>query len=150
MSIRRMNRRQFLKALAVATGVAALSTLPSKWKTPVVEVGALPAHAQVSSSFGRITGLVAGGLTSTKTSNPSSVSIVIPGVSGATVTITDLSRSTTTDSTGSYTFNNVPPGSHTLQATADCYLASAPRNTTVPTGGTATVNFKLSVNPDCM
>ncbi len=47
-SLTPINRRQLLKILAAAAGAAALSTLPTNWKTPVVEVGALPAHAQTS------------------------------------------------------------------------------------------------------
>jgi len=48
MSEPSIGRRQLLKILAATAGAAALSTLPSQWKTPVVEVGALPAHAQAS------------------------------------------------------------------------------------------------------
>jgi hypothetical protein len=43
-----VGRRQLLKAL-VAGGVAAGATLlPNRWGRPIVEVGALPPHAQVS------------------------------------------------------------------------------------------------------
>lgn len=41
-----VTRREVLKAMAAVTGAAALAGLPSKWKKPVVQVGALPAHAQ--------------------------------------------------------------------------------------------------------
>ena len=51
MSQPQITRRQLLKVLLAATGAAALLTLPNKWKTPVVEVGALPAHAQGSLRF---------------------------------------------------------------------------------------------------
>ncbi len=44
-----LTRRQALKALAAATGAVVLSNLPTNWKTPVVEVGVLPAHAQGAS-----------------------------------------------------------------------------------------------------
>jgi hypothetical protein len=43
-----LSRRAALKALAAATGAVAISSLPSKWETPVIEVGALPAHAAIS------------------------------------------------------------------------------------------------------
>jgi hypothetical protein len=43
-----ISRRQLFKVIVAAAGAAALLTLPNKWKTPVVEVGALPAHAQLS------------------------------------------------------------------------------------------------------
>lgn len=42
-------RRKLLKALAATGGaVTATSLLPDKWAKPVVDVGVLPAHAQVS------------------------------------------------------------------------------------------------------
>lgn len=43
-----LSRRQALKVISAAAGGAALSLLPKGWKTPIVEVGELPAHAQVS------------------------------------------------------------------------------------------------------
>jgi hypothetical protein len=43
-----LTRRQALKALAALAGGTALAFLPQAWKTPVVSVGTLPAHAQVS------------------------------------------------------------------------------------------------------
>lgn len=46
MEKRPLSRREALKGLAAATGAAALAGLPNKWKTPIVQVGALPAHAQ--------------------------------------------------------------------------------------------------------
>ena len=44
-----LSRRQLLKTLAATGGaVSASSLLPGKWVKPVVEVGLLPAHAQVT------------------------------------------------------------------------------------------------------
>ena len=43
-----ISRRRLLKALTAAGGVIAASFLPGKWAKPVVEVGVLPAHAQVT------------------------------------------------------------------------------------------------------
>jgi len=44
-----LSRRQLLKALAATGGaVSASALLPGKWAKPVVEVGLLPAHAQVT------------------------------------------------------------------------------------------------------
>ena len=44
-----LGRRQLLKALAATSGaIAASNLLPGKWAKPVVEVGVLPAHAQMS------------------------------------------------------------------------------------------------------
>jgi len=46
---RTISRRQLLKALIASGGaVTAATLLPCEWRTPVVEVGVLPAHAQVS------------------------------------------------------------------------------------------------------
>jgi hypothetical protein len=43
-----LTRRDALKTLAAITGAAALAAAPGRWETPIVEVGALPAHAQTS------------------------------------------------------------------------------------------------------
>jgi len=44
-----LGRRELLKALAAAgAAVTASSLLPGEWAKPVIEVGVLPAHAQVS------------------------------------------------------------------------------------------------------
>ena len=48
----KLTRRQTLKALAAAAGGMALNFIPRAWKTPVVSVGALPAHAQISNCPG--------------------------------------------------------------------------------------------------
>lgn len=45
----RISRRQLLKTLAATGGaIAASSLLPDEWSNPVVDVGTLPAHAQIS------------------------------------------------------------------------------------------------------
>lgn len=41
-----ISRREALKALAATSGAVALSSVPQRWQTPLVEVGNLPAHAQ--------------------------------------------------------------------------------------------------------
>jgi hypothetical protein len=45
---KKLSRRDALKVFAVASGATVLSTLPSKWETPFVDVGTLPAFAQTS------------------------------------------------------------------------------------------------------
>jgi hypothetical protein len=48
-----LSRRRLLKLLVASSGaVAAVAvSLPEKWDTPVVEVGALPAHAATSDNI---------------------------------------------------------------------------------------------------
>jgi hypothetical protein len=46
---RTMDRRQLLKALIAAGGAGTILTLlPDRWIRPIIEVGVLPSHAQVS------------------------------------------------------------------------------------------------------
>ncbi len=46
-----LGRRRLLKALAAGGGaMAGAALLPGRWAKPVVEVGVLPAHAQVSAT----------------------------------------------------------------------------------------------------
>lgn len=48
-SDKQISRRRLLKLIATAGGAAAATTLlPGEWSRPVVEVGVLPAHAQVT------------------------------------------------------------------------------------------------------
>jgi hypothetical protein len=43
-----LSRRDALKTLAALTGAVTLASLPGEWETPIVQVGALPAHAACS------------------------------------------------------------------------------------------------------
>ena len=47
---KKISRRDAIKLLGAATGAAMLANLPSKWKTPELASGVLPAHAQTSTS----------------------------------------------------------------------------------------------------
>jgi hypothetical protein len=48
-----LSRRRLLKVIAATSGAAAAATMvPGKWAKPVVEIGVLPAHAQVSPPLG--------------------------------------------------------------------------------------------------
>ncbi|HYN89883.1 MAG TPA: twin-arginine translocation signal domain-containing protein [Ardenticatenaceae bacterium] len=53
-----VSRREALKTVAAITGAATLASLPGKWETPVIEVGALPAFAQATPTV-RISGIAA-------------------------------------------------------------------------------------------
>lgn len=55
-----LSRREALKALVAATGAVALSNLPQSWKTPIIEVGVLPAHAQGASGPAPVVNTVSG------------------------------------------------------------------------------------------
>lgn len=47
----KLSRRETMKVLGAAAGASLLANLPSKWSTPEVTGGALPAHAQASSLY---------------------------------------------------------------------------------------------------
>jgi hypothetical protein len=47
----KLTRRDALKVLGAAAGASALANLPSKWRTPVLTAGVLPAHAQSSPCY---------------------------------------------------------------------------------------------------
>jgi len=44
----KLTRRDALKILGAAAGASVLANLPSKWSTPELTSGVLPAHAQTS------------------------------------------------------------------------------------------------------
>jgi hypothetical protein len=48
MTEKKLSRRDAMKMLGVAVGAAALAGLPSKWNTPELAAGVLPAHARQS------------------------------------------------------------------------------------------------------
>src|SRR5688572_21354520 len=45
---KKISRRDAIKLLGAATGATILANLPSKWNTPEIASGVLPAHAQTS------------------------------------------------------------------------------------------------------
>jgi len=54
---RSISRRKLLKVMVGAAGAAAVTTLPARWLKPIVDVGVLPAHAQLSGNDPRIMNL---------------------------------------------------------------------------------------------
>ena len=48
MTEKKLSRRDAMKLLGAAIGAAALANLPSKWNTPELAAGVLPAHARQS------------------------------------------------------------------------------------------------------
>jgi len=83
--------------------------------------------------------IIPGSITGTVTSAKDGSAIV-----GATVT--DGTRTTTTDATGKYTIANVPPGTYQVTAGKSGYQTST-STVTVVSGGTAVTNFSLNQNP---
>lgn len=111
-----ITRRQLIKILAAATGTAVLSSVPNKWKTPIVEVGVLPAHAQGSLGTGTITGHVY--QTVVGVNQPKSPKISGTPLAGAQVMVDGTSlQSNLTGQDGAYTITNVPAGSRTISCT---------------------------------
>jgi hypothetical protein len=51
MTQKKLSRRDAIKLLGATTGAAMLANLPSKWKTPELASGVLPAHAQTSGNL---------------------------------------------------------------------------------------------------
>lgn len=112
-----LSRRQLLKVLAAAAGTAVLSSVPNKWKTPVVDIGALPAHAQLSGA-GSISGTVFFARpVAPVSSSGNSPEVLDHPAPGAVVNVVGLGLSSnTTDSSGAFTINNVPAGIRSIIA----------------------------------
>lgn len=129
----KVTRRQLIKILAAATGTAVLSSVPNKWKTPIVEVGVLPAHAQGSLRTGTISGHVYLGVPGDATA-----------VADATVSVDGTSlHSAPTGQNGAYTIPNVPAGTYNLSCTNLSQLYPNPDHLTgivVTAGGTSANN----------
>jgi hypothetical protein len=118
MSQQKLSRRDLLKLLTAAAGAAALSTVPNKWETPVVEIGALPAHAQASRQ-GTVTGTLREVVTDTSATNSAAtdgrtftVSVQPSGPSANAVFV----QFSGMYAMFSYAINNVPLGNQTLKA----------------------------------
>jgi hypothetical protein len=152
MSQSPISRRQLLKILAATAGTAVLSSVPTKWKTPVIEVGMLPAHAQTLSGLGAISGTVTiSGITSPiRRSAPSK-----PGTSCSTdavVSVVGTSLFACVDFGNTYTINNVPPGTYTVTVVGqftDCADPPPHPNVVVHAGQTTLhVDFDFSDCPN--
>ena len=141
-----ISRRQLLKVLAAAAGTAALSTVPNKWKTPVVEVGALPAQAQLS-GVGTVAGFVnqppPDGPVQGGSKSPQAVCTDPGGFKafGAVVSVDGFPLLTaTTNQNGFYSISNVPAGSQHITAKFTGF-SDIHTSATVPLGSTLCLNF---------
>ncbi|SCL34094.1 Glucose/arabinose dehydrogenase, beta-propeller fold [Micromonospora rhizosphaerae] len=83
--------------------------------------------------------VVAGTVTSSSGGTP---------IAGATVTVSGTSLSTTTATNGTYSFPDVPPGSHTVNAQKIGFLPGSTTVTAV-SGTTVTANIALTPAPPC-
>jgi hypothetical protein len=166
MSQPKVNRRDLLKLLAkgaaAATGAAAISTLPNKWVTPIVEFGALPAHAQ-SSQRGSLQVTIIDNTDRPIQSKPGApVTNVCSGIISVTVTgpspsLSQVSYCFTTlpAGTGVYTFTLLQPGSYSVAAAwgTNGYSGfasispSTPQTIVVSANLQATATFNLYSNP---
>ena len=139
MSKRQITRRQLIKILAAATGTAVLSSVPNRWKTPIVEVGVLPAHAQGSLR----TGTISGGVFEGQALKPNKPNTPRVGVPGATVSVDGTALSAITASDGLYSIPNVPAGTYNLTCSNVSGLFPNPDHLTgivVTAGGTSPNN----------
>lgn len=149
MSQSQLSRRQLLKILAAAAGTAALSSVPNKWKTPVVDVGMLPAHAQGLSGAGAITVIVNDQVTASpvkQSPHPPSTSTTCDLLTYlAAITIPTLSVDHCVDYGGeTYPINNVPPGDYDVYCyTNFCFTPTSPQMVHVTAGGNPSVTFNI-------
>ena len=67
---------------------------------------------------------------------------------GASVTISELGRSTFTDDQGRYAFENVPPASYTVTAHLDSLFTAASLPVTINAGAEATLDFSLALHQE--
>ena len=146
-----VSRRQLLKILAAATGTAMLSTVPNEWKTPVIDVGMIPAHAQGLSGTGTVAGFV---YRAAIPAAPSHLSVSSPTIGtcplpssgdpfpGAKVEVEGYpSLFGISGLNGDYSIGNVPAGPQSLILTANNFSHPAVGPYTVPAGGTLCLNF---------
>lgn len=125
-----ISRRELLKKGAVLGG----SVL---WMTPAVQaISVSRAFAQETSplppsGLGNIVGQVLDATDATP-------------IAGATVTVVSTGMTTTTDSSGDYSFNDVPAGTQTLEASATGYVTAT---TSVDVIDGDTVNKLIALSP---
>ena len=113
----KLSRRDLLKVLAAAAGTAALSSVPNKWKTPVVDVGMLPAHAQSLSGLGaiQVTAYSQIGAPISKLKEPNVCAFAQVSIDGHPEWTPQCCAAGAT-----VTFSNIPTGDYTVQ----CLFAS--------------------------
>jgi hypothetical protein len=135
-----VSRRQLLKILAATAGAAALSSVPNQWKTPVVDVGMLPAHAQGLSGLGAISGTVEVRIPTAPVGshNPTSpLDIPVDTVPGGYSASAAYDHTTAGVAYFPYTINNVPAGTYTVRCYYCAVYTSVP-NVVVIAGQTTT------------
>jgi hypothetical protein len=107
MSENKLSRRDAMKLLGAAVGAAALSTLPSKWNTPELAAGVLPAHARQSGAIIVGTHTFAAATHAGNGTHPNASAGSFPAI---TPNDPDISRSFSISTTGSLTITSALTG----------------------------------------
>ncbi len=138
MSLSQISRRRLLKLLAATAGTAMLSSVPIRWKTPVVQVGEFPVDAQVRlSGTGAISGTIhlnLGTASPTQgkgpTANTFTVDVITPHIDGV-ISPPTFDAATNTDNYA-YLISPVPAGTN---YTVSCTFAGTGCSTGIDTSG---------------
>jgi hypothetical protein len=154
-----LSRRELLKLLAAATGATVLSSVPNKWITPIVEIGALPAHAQ-GSATGTVSGFIYEDCSSDKPSHVTLApknGVCSPPATGSPIVGAKIQVmgspgiNSTTGSDGHFMLSNVPAGNPCFQLTLPAAPAMKSPSVSLcinlPAGGSICVNILVCVNP---
>lgn len=147
----KLSRRELLKVLAVATGAAAISTIPSKWKTPIVEIGALPAHAQ-GSQRGSIQVTINGcsQLKPQSAHKPKGgPAWQVQVVGGAVNTTVDVTDPVNPIDPWVVTISNLPAGTYTVNLIDVDYCVPGPADTLASVVVTPPGTTKITFNECC-
>jgi uncharacterized protein YfaP (DUF2135 family) len=127
------SRRTVLKR-GGAIGVATAWAVPAVQSLGMSSASAIDLGSPPPGGGGEQTGSIQGVVVDAQTGDP---------IEGALVVVDGTGLSDTTDDEGHYSIADVPAGAATVTAGASGYQGST-QPTTVPAGGTATLNFALS------
>ena len=144
MTEKKISRRDAMKILGVAVGAAALSTLPSKWNTPELVAGVLPAHARQSG--GPIGPICAGPIVRTSFGVFANPGASLVGALTANITDANFDGCAFTQMTFAWEGNPVPAGGTNVQVTLVGGVGDALGSLILPPGTTSPF---VSVDTNC-
>ncbi len=101
-------------------------------EVPVRQPASFPSGQQATSKNGTVKGTVVG-----------AKMYVVPNATVLLVSSTGFTYTTTTNTSGSFTFNNIPPGSYTVRALQGGHLLYEEPNVVVKSGQVTSVYFEL-------